>query len=1316
MGEIMKTLVKIVAGLCFLGVLAHADTEWIQLGAYDEPVPIEVNLVESSDDHILFEVFVHGFNTEDVQEYVGETLTTFQRITIPESECFLDPGDPSLPYSSELFAAPNNATFDIDVLYDEYTTLEDYYVLPAYEWSEVWGGDYEFTINNGNGEVYATDDFFPDDAAELGLNSENQYLMAQRLVSANYTPFEFNPIDEELRVHTYSLIEIDITASGGSISWNEDGVGPYEEMLASAAPNYEIVSHSAPGPNSPSLYKFTYAAWDQNEDYFEEAQCDYLVIAAETFADMITPGTPPDSDLENLLKWRSTDNDSPNGFDIMVAPLDEIVKWWADDEDAERENETNYDVAIAVDDFIEEVYTLSTAPHIPGGMLGYVLIVGDSHSMKGNVPGESGDNFQAYDVTEDYEVPTVIVQPDDVDFSGTYPVFSDLPYACIDTDDLFYPEGGSEPSYNEDDYSPEIRLGRITADNTLTEDDDQSDNRTATEVMNDIAAKIMDYEKNTIYSDAWRYRNTYYDGHYVDYDVFKFYNDYNPGLDHYIDQMSIVRDILEIDAYDIGEYDDFEDLVDDCRDDLIDMLDAGPVVGNDSERIFIFGTHGLWNGIVSKDGVSQLYVLDNDNVEEINVYDDHPMIFAWSCSTANFCEGFNTNRDDGDESGLDNRCFGETWLRRVDNGAIAYYGATVPVASIGARKLHDIIYSNFNEELGKLWLSLIYTRESFGDALKTSFAYVLLGDPACSIGDERIEPDRPNLVVSWANVYYSDLDNNPSDGDWPYINYNSPKELNVSVAITNTGGSATPSTTSVTFDYYSYSPKSQIGTDSYTLPILSPGETKIVYKECEFSPLVPEGDWDKEFVVEITVSPSGLGETFTGDNVVMYPDDDTSSYSGDTFEKTPVTFYDLVPGMPISVCSTINEPYTTTEWHVSPIVVFDIDGDGCDEIIAMTTQGQIAVFTYDDEEDYRMEKIQGWPIKINSPQSVISVGNLNGSGNEEIVVRTGATAPVFITAYEIDADEYWNTPLSVPGVDTPLIVADLDGSVGDEIIFGAGDYLYCYNGDKTAYTGWGSAPNYGQIYVGCSVDGLCLADVDKQTNQPEVIYTSSEGEIGCYNYQGYQVFVQTTLTYDPNRAPLVAELSGSGEPEVLYTKEYASGVRALDSDGSTYTFNANVESGQIVGSDMSFGTVGSGGNAQDMVAITTMKGRFNAWDTFPYRDITAGPSWVWMDYFTYPPLIADVDGQNGPDLIGVWNDQLAYAFDYAGADIDPFPFTLYESVSHKCVPAVGDIDGDGDAELIFGVGKRIVAINLDGDADDIEWGQFHHDAAHTNSP
>ncbi|MCD4732699.1 hypothetical protein K8R78_00500, partial [bacterium] len=62
----MKTLKSLVIIFVVLVSASFASTEWVQLGAFDSPVPIEMNLLESSDDRLLFEVIVHGFETEDV--------------------------------------------------------------------------------------------------------------------------------------------------------------------------------------------------------------------------------------------------------------------------------------------------------------------------------------------------------------------------------------------------------------------------------------------------------------------------------------------------------------------------------------------------------------------------------------------------------------------------------------------------------------------------------------------------------------------------------------------------------------------------------------------------------------------------------------------------------------------------------------------------------------------------------------------------------------------------------------------------------------------------------------------------------------------------------------------------------------------------------------------------------------------------------------------------------------------------------------------------------------------------------------------------
>jgi len=652
----MKTLKSLPIILVVLLSASFASSEWVQLGAFDSPVPIEMNLLESSDDRLLFEVIVHGFETEDVVEDVDSTPTTFQRISIPEAGELVESGDPALPFESYLFAAPDGVSFSIDVIADEYVDLEDYYVLPAYEWTEDWGGNLAFTINDGSGEVYDTDGFFPDDMEELGANSGSQYLQEQRLVSASYIPFEFNPEDEVLRIYTYSLVEIDFT---GIATWSTSGVGPYEDMLASMAPNYEEISPAELQTNSASLYKFAY-----DEDYFEDdIECDYLVIAAKTFADMIDPidDNNQDEELEKLLRWRSTDNNSPNGFDIMVANVDEIVKWYEDDDDADRSDFNNYEVAIMIDDFIEEVYDETSAPHTFGDKLSYLLIVGDSHSK--NFTG-SGTKWKPYDVIDDFEVPVTIY-----DCTSGAATVSDLPYACIDDQLLYVQFGipGDTYLYNEHDEYPELKMGRITADNALEEDFDQNDNRDAEAVMNDIAEKIYNYEQNTTYSDSWRRRRYYFSGFYQGRGSHGFRSKFRDwrqlNHDFYEKQQGYTYENIEIRDYELDDYSgSFSDLVDDCRDDLI----AG-LTETSSEQLFFFSCHGSYNGMLSYELLdeepwySEQYIMDNDTVDDLDFGDDYPVVFGYvSCSTANFCESFYEDKGEDSPSPItpDNRCFG----------------------------------------------------------------------------------------------------------------------------------------------------------------------------------------------------------------------------------------------------------------------------------------------------------------------------------------------------------------------------------------------------------------------------------------------------------------------------------------------------------------------------------------------------------------------------------------------------------------------------------------------------------------------------------
>jgi hypothetical protein len=1316
MGETMKTLVKIVAGLCFAAFLAYADTEWIQLGAFDEQVPIEVNLVESNDDHILFEVKVHGFNTEDVVEDVDETPTTFQAITAPGSVRTSEPGDPAQPQVQVIYAAPNGVDFDIDILIEDYVTLEDYYVLPAYDIGKSNGlYTYIFTINDDTGEVYDTDDFFPENKAELGENAEDQYLLDQRLVQASYIPFEFNPIDEELRVYTYSLIEIDFS---GTADWNENGVGQFEDLLAGVVPNYQKESHSLQS-NSASYNVFDYTDVVENEDYFDELECDYLVVAAKTFSDIIDPDSQNPTDIDKLLRWRSVDNDSPNGFDLLVAPLDEIVKWGKASESADRSDYYNYDVGIIIDNFIEEIYSSSIAPHILGGRLGYVLILGDSHSedevIDDDDEPESVWVFDEYYVTEDFEVPVALIDT----ISGAQNTFaSDLPYACIDSRELYHEGWGDDEErdwFNEKDFFPDLKIGRLSVDDSL---ESANPPRYAEDVMNDIADKIIDFEKDTGDTASWRYRLAYYNGfkEVKNNECIEFRNAVHFSNDYFEDQQGYEWEYLE--AADYWGYPEDPEQGEELEDAIETMLG-----GDITERLFVSHSHGEVIGIKCID-----HYFDVSDVENLDIGDDTPAVFTFACYAGDFCESF--FHDDG----ANWRNYSEVWLRDGDGGSISCYGATMPTdhdSNAGrAEWLFDTLYSDLVTELGYIWVKLNFAPDRNGSRL----AYVLLGDPACNFGDRRILDDNePNLVVTTGQYELNDRDGNYDDGDWPYLDSNAPN-INVSVKVTNIGGD-TAAATDATFYFYKennlmmpFDTESDVDVES-----LEPGESCWITATGTYTGQIDPGDYDYDFVCKVVVdsvsgeiSTSGSGHP---DNTVWIPDDNIQSWSeyaySDTFDPQPITFYDLVEGWPAAGEEGQVHSYNAAV-TLADLVPEDLPFEMADEIIVLSNDGCLSVLEGDGEI------MSGWPEQLDGLSKSCcppSVGNVDGDGNLEIVAYSDNGE---ITAFDTNSSEVWVIELDTNfSVITPIVIADLDNDGTNEVIFGAQEeeetnsYLYAYtyeNGDITEYDDWGTGPDPGREEIDDIVNEFTVVDLD--TGAPlrrEVIYTTTvewqggDYRIGCIEYNGYSRFDLDDT--GSGFTTLAINLGGTGAREILYrqTDSPFDGIWALDASGDDYEdFVAETDNGTQVSTDKVFGYVGSGVNARDLITvISNDDGNIKAWDKGDYRRVE--------DYgeestSSHPPLLADVDGDGGADFIGLWQDGNAYAYKYLQTPpkIDPYPFRIYGTPSS--MPAVGDIDGDGDAELIFIIGHKIIAINLDGDKDDIEWGQFHHDATHDNVP
>ena len=81
---------------------------------------------------------------------------------------------------------------------------------------------------------------------------------------------------------------------------------------------------------------------------------------------------------------------------------------------------------------------------------------------------------------------------------------------------------------------------------------------------------------------------------------------------------------------------------------------------------------------------------------------------------------------------------------------------------------------------------------------------------------------------------------------------------------------------------------------------------------------------------------------------------------------------------------------------------------------------------------------------------------------------------------------------------------------------------------------------------------------------------------------------------------------------------------------------------------------------------------------------------------TQPPALADVDGDGNRDII-VFGGTTIYAYNYAGASLDNFPRQILSSEPITSYPVIADVDGDGTVDIIAVTGDGlVVAYNRNG--------------------
>lgn len=370
------------------------------------------------------------------------------------------------------------------------------------------------------------------------------------------------------------------------------------------------------------------------------------------------------------------------------------------------------------------------------------------------------------------------------------------------------------------------------------------------------------------------------------------------------------------------------------------------------------------------------------------------------------------------------------------------------------------------------------------------------------------------------------------------------------------------------------------------------------------------------------------------------------------------------PGYPLDPIVMIlpTDPPSEVTWVSSSSIetsaLGDIDGDGSNEYIYGCGLGYLCAYGAGGS-------LNGFPWLMDTTlySGVPALVDLDGLPGEEIIVNTYPYYPEFLQyppmlhVFYPEHIEMDGWPQIIPREsESSPAVGDLDGDGDPEIVVGCG---------ATA-TGPGQEPGPGLI-LAWHLSGIPV-----------------EG----YPISGF---------HSVNSTPVIADIDGDGYQDVIVRCKFQdsniNGVHVFDRNGNEVPgFPAEVISGHPDAA-CAIGDIDGDGDIE--IAFGSIEavdlGRVYAWhhDGTP---VAGFPQLVGATWVEGSVAIGDVSGDGLADIVATTNGLTGdpgrvVAFDYQGNVVADFPlfsdpddlFTTFE-----CSPAVLDIDGDGDNEIIAG--------------------------------
>lgn len=503
-------------------------------------------------------------------------------------------------------------------------------------------------------------------------------------------------------------------------------------------------------------------------------------------------------------------------------------------------------------------------------------------------------------------------------------------------------------------------------------------------------------------------------------------------------------------------------------------------------------------------------------------------------------------------------------------------------------------------------------------------------------------------------------------------------------------------------------------------------------------------DLDSDNKLEIIVA--------TADGEVRVYKQDGTPFS--SFGANGVVMTDPLPGLPIDISKAFDNDFSNGEVPVTGasiiggVAVGDIDRDGAQEICAGAVNGKLYCWKTNGSLQ------PGFPVNTDLPkrydqyaglttndllqgEALVpppSLGNIDGdaSGTLEIAA-VSRDQKLYI--WKADGTRLSGFPVTLgtvkakdpAGSISGVLIADIDNDGQQDIVVGTNEVsgsapntagrIYAFSRTGAAKTGWPVQPFSASadgvpIVAQGVVNGPLAANFDTDA-QLEIVSSAFLGDIIIYNHDGV---LSRTLsgTHAEN---------GPGSDLNEETQEGGPGRQADAPVHSYVGLGAIAALNPQAGLEYVAGTVGNNlvaNVAAGSGAVTNFFHYLSAWDATTGRHLGGWPRIMEGWQFINGPVVADLDGNNTPEVIEASSGLFVHAFNGASGGVIPgWPkFTGHWSVN---TPSVGDLDNDGKVEVVNSTRLGYIhawsstGTACNGAAANAQWRKYRHDEWNTGA-